>query len=766
MTSNSRGKLSRSPDGAQSAPRHGQRVRPKLERLEDRCVPAAFRTIDGTGNNALHPDWGSAGVDLLRIAGAAYADGLSAPTVGDPARPSAREISNVIVAQTTPDRVISARLMSAMIYGWGQFIDHDIDLTPAGTAETLNVDATGDPLFDPPGYIGFTRSIYDPATGTTNARQQPNVITAFLDGSMIYGSSDAVAAALRTGSGGRLKTSPGADGIIGTQDDLLPYNNTEYFTADQIRALNMANGGPTPNDQLFAAGDVRANENIELTSLQTLFVREHNRLADAIHKTNPGLGDEAIYQIARSIVGAEIESITYNQWLPTVLGPNGLPQYRGYKPSVNPGVATEFSTALFRLGHSMLGDDVAFLDNNGNAVADPIPLRDAFFNPGRIPQTDIGPILKYLASDPSSEVDNSIVDDLRNFLFGPPGAGGFDLASLNIQRGRDHGLADYNTVRAAYGLPKVTSFSQISSNPDIQAKLESLYGNVDNIDLWVGALAEDHVPGASVGPLIRAGLIDQFRRLRDGDSFFFERAFSGTALFNLEHTTLADIIARNTPINNLQNNVFFFRVSVSGTVFNDLNRNGRQNFGEPGLAGWTVQLYSVEGGVQTLVAQTTTGAGGRYTFNVASGLELGDYVVREVLPAGWRQTSADPGEISLTRGETFVTGINFGNARSSGKASALVVTGPTDVSAASTTSIAPTSSGPSSLPTGSAGTADVGSIRLPVTIGATTSAPAASATDFVALWTVAKQPMTSLAEVLGDWFAATLTGPTAWDVRL
>src|SRR5262249_53831476 len=177
--------------------------------------------------------------------------------------------------------------------------------------------------------------------------------------------------------------------------------------------------------------------------------------------------------------------------------------------------------ALVTIGHSMLGDDVEFLDNNGGEVAPGIPLRNAFFNPGKIPQTDIGPILKYLSSDPSSEVDNSIVDDLRNFLFGPPGAGGFDLASLNIQRGRDHGLADYNTVRVAYGLPAVTSFADISSNPDIQAKLNQLYGSVDNIDLWVGALAEDHVPGASVGPLIRAGLIDQFKRLRDGDSFFF-----------------------------------------------------------------------------------------------------------------------------------------------------------------------------------------------------------------------------------------------------
>src|SRR5207237_8610383 len=154
------------------------------------------------------------------------------------------------------------------------------------------------------------------------------------------------------------------------------------------------------------------------------------------------------------------------------------------------------------------------------------PLSQPFFNPPELTQQGISPILKYLGSDPSSEIDNTIVTSVRNFLFGDPGAGGFDLASLNIQRGRDHGLANYNAVRVAYGLPAVTAFSQISSDPVIQQKLQQLYQNVDNIDLWVGALAEDHVAGTSTGPLIRAGLIDQFTRLRDGDSFWYQLVYA------------------------------------------------------------------------------------------------------------------------------------------------------------------------------------------------------------------------------------------------
>src|SRR5207248_3443948 len=132
---------------------------------------------------------------------------------------------------------------------------------------------------------------------------------------------------------------------------------------------------------------------------------------------------------------------------------------------------------------------IEFLDNHGLPVADEVALSQAFFNPPLLVANGIDSVLKYLSSDPSSEVDTLVVNSVRNFLFGPPGAGGLDLVSLNIQRGRDHGLADYNTMRAAYGLPRVTDFTQITANADVQAKLKSLYGSVNNIDPWVGALA-------------------------------------------------------------------------------------------------------------------------------------------------------------------------------------------------------------------------------------------------------------------------------------
>ncbi|HSQ56281.1 MAG TPA: peroxidase family protein, partial [Gemmata sp.] len=378
--------------------------------------------------------------------------------------------------------------------------------------------------------------------------------------------------------------------------------------------------------------------------------------------------------------------------LPAVLGTNALPSYTGYKPGVNPGIANEFSTALFRLGHSMLGDDVEFLDNRGLPVADEIPLSEAFSNPPVLQATGIDPILKYLASDPSSEVDNTIVNSVRNFLFGAPGAGGFDLASLNIQRGRDHGLASYNDAREGYGLSRVSSFSDISSDPTIQAKLQELYGNVDNIDLWVGALAEDHVAGSSTGELIRAALIDQFTRLRDGDSFWFERTFSGTALSNLEKTSLSDLIRRNTGADVVQDNVFFFRASISGTVFNDSDRDGRQDRGEGGLAGRTIQLYNVSEGDPELVAETTTNRNCNYRFDIFDGLRTGNYQVVEVVPSGWKATTANPRTVNIPRGQTFLD-VDFGNVRTftaASPSSALGTAGSTDTGASPSAGFAAT----------------------------------------------------------------------------
>jgi hypothetical protein len=586
------------------------------------------RSYDGTGNNLIHPEWGSTDEQLLRAAEADYADGISVPAGED--RPSAREISNALVAQLEEEP--NDRQLSAFIYVWGQFIDHDMDLTepPTSGREAYNVSVpVGDDYFDPNDqgnqWINLNRSRYDTTTGTSvdNPREQVNQITAWIDASMIYGSTKATADSLRTFVGGKLRTSAGN----------LP---------------------PTDAGGNFVAGDVRANENVELTSMHALFVREHNWWAAQIARQNPRLGDEAIYQQARAIVIAEIQAVTYNEFLPALLGTGAIESYRGYSAAVDPSIANEFSTASFRM-HSLINDDVEFFGNDGRAVRDEVALAEAFNNPDLLRETGADPILKYLASTHAQEIDSQIVESLRNFLFGQPGQGGFDLASLNIQRGRDHGLADYNSVREAYGLPRVASFAEITSDTALQESLATLYETVDNIDLWVGGLVEDHVPGSSVGETIRAIVADQFERLRDGDRMWFERNFSGVQLEQIRNTSLADIIRRNTTVSSLQENVFFLKSVVAGQVYLDLNGNGRQDRLDVGVPGLTVQLLDDEGEV---AATAVTNSRGRYSFNTFH--ETGDYQVRIVVPSRLQATTATTRAVLVSRGEQLIAGIDFG----------------------------------------------------------------------------------------------------------
>jgi hypothetical protein len=504
------------------------------------------RSYDGSGNNLAHPDWGRAGTPLLRMAGANYADGYAEP-VGA-ARPGPRVISNELCAQGHSQ--INLAGASSFLWQWGQFLDHDIDLTPAGhPSESLPITVpAGDPSFDPDWtgqqVIRFDRSAYDPATGIGpgNPRQQMNVITAFIDASNVYGSDAQRALALRTNDGtGRLRSSHGGR--------FLPFNTDGMDNA----------GGTDPS--MFVAGDVRANEQVALTALHTLFLREHNRLARAIRYRNPQMSGEEVYQRSRRIVGALMQVITYQEFLPLLLGEGALPPYAGYDDAVQPGITNEFSTAAYRVGHSMLAPTLLRVNMPGNQKVS-TPLRDAFFNPRLIYKGGgVASLLRGLGVQPAQDVDGLMVDGVRNFLFGEPGAGGFDLASLNIQRGRDHGLPSYNQARASLGLAPAADFGDLVMEPEWQARFQEVFGDVNEVDLWVGGLAEQHVPGTMVGETFHAILLDQFTRLRDGDRFWYRNdpffLDDPQLLAEVEATRLVDVIRRNTRIGaELQGNVF------------------------------------------------------------------------------------------------------------------------------------------------------------------------------------------------------------------
>lgn len=292
------------------------------------CPLPQARAIDGSGNNLRNASIGAAGAALRADVPRAYADGVSAPAGAD--RANARAVSNAVCQQDAS--IENLRGVSDMFWLWGQFLDHDIDLTPEGEEAFDIAVPQGDAWFDPLDtgavVLGFHRSAWLADTGTApeNPRRQPNVITSWIDASNVYGSDAERARALRTLDGsGRLRTSAG---------DLLPFNTT-----------GLPNAPSAAIPSFFLAGDVRANEQLGLTALHTLFVREHNRVADDLRVRNAHLTGDQIYEAARRWVGAEMQVITYREFLPLLLGDDALPARRGYDASLDGGVGVLFSSA-------------------------------------------------------------------------------------------------------------------------------------------------------------------------------------------------------------------------------------------------------------------------------------------------------------------------------------------------------------------------------------------------------------------------------------
>lgn len=511
-----------------------------------------YRSIDGIGNNKLNPTWGSVGAPVLNKT-IAFTDNISSPSGQD--RPNPRFVSNLLFHQN--NLANDSRGLSAYVWAWGQFIDHDITLSPDNIDESMDIAVPiGDLYFDPTGsgsiVIPMFRSDYDSSSGTgvDNPRRYLNHITAFIDASTVYGSDQNRANWLRTFEGGKMKVSEG---------DLLPFNTStgEYEAPIDQEAPEMAMPIPSVT-KWFVAGDVRANENPFLTSIHTLFVREHNRLCEELAQDFPFWTDEQLYQHARKLVGGILQAIVFEEWL-SVIGVE-LPVYNNYDTLYNPGIMNVFNTAAYRYGHTTINSLFVRMDNEGNEIPQgDIMLRDAFFNPSCVYEIDgIEPYLVGMATVIEQDFDCKVIDDLRNFLFGQPGSGGLDLVAININRGRDRGLPDYNTVRNDFNLSLATDFSDLTSDQLMMESLSFVYGDINKIDPWVGMLSEDQMSDALFGPTAMTIIEEQFLALRDGDRFYYQNDswISQEEKEWIKQTKLADVIRRNTPASKVQDEIF------------------------------------------------------------------------------------------------------------------------------------------------------------------------------------------------------------------
>lgn len=523
-----------------------------------------FRESDGTGNNLANDSWGSTGETLVRVTFADYADAISEPED----RGNARVISNAMadIPDGTPNSLNSSQLFIFI----GQFLDHDIDLVfedeAAGDMSTIV--PANDPAFPEGSELGLTRSKVVPGTGENGLpREHANEITSYIDSSNVYGSTQATTDVLRDGA--YLITN--ADGGVPNIADIEAVHGAG--AADGLWMGNPATA--------HVIGDVRGDENLALTSMHEIWLKEHNYQVDRLKDMNLGLTDEQLFQTARMIVGAEWQKVIFEEWLPELIG-NVLPAYTGYKSDVNATISNEFAGAAFRFGHTMLPTDFERLAEDGT-TSEQLGLFDAFFQPHKLDQGGgVAALVRGLSADVTSEFDAKIIDDVRNLLFGGPR----DLASLNIMRGRDQGVPTLNQVRAdldhSPALQPYTSFAELTSDADLANALSQAYGgDIDKVDLWVGVLAEDKIPGGQVGETLQAILIDQFSRLRDGDRFYYEHKLADAPdlLQEIQDTSFSEIIKRTTGIEHLQHNVFKaydrlvgdeFDNSIVGTVAKEL----------------------------------------------------------------------------------------------------------------------------------------------------------------------------------------------------
>ncbi|MEM1214258.1 MAG: peroxidase family protein, partial [Bacteroidota bacterium] len=567
-----------------------------------------YRTIDGTYNNLQDIDLGAAHTELRQVTSLGFADGYSA--VGGTDRPNPRDISNALFAQDD-DIINDPTGLSAFTWVWGQFIDHDLGLTEHPGAPLMIPVPAGDEHLDPFGtgemMIPMTRNAPAPNTGTSpgNPRRYTNDITAYIDASAVYGSDLERANWLRSFEQGKLKVSAG---------DMLPYNTTTGEYADQLdlTAPHMANATGI-SVKGFVAGDPRAGENPLLAAFHTLFVREHNRQCDLLAVEHPNWTDEELYQHARKIIGGQLQAIVYEEWLPAM----GvvLPPYTGYQANINPQMMNVFTAAAFRMGHTLLNTEILRLDNDGEVIYQGnMTLRDAFFNPFAIQETgSLDPFFKGIATQTQQEFDSKVIDDVRNFLFGEPGFGGLDLVSININRGRERGLPDFNTVRADFGLPRYNFFQQISPDASVFTRLLSTYVDINEIDPWVGMLAERPMPGTIFGQTVLEIMKQQFQNLRDGDRFYYEvdPILTAEEKQRIKTTTLRDIIMYNTDITLLQDNVFGALAHTDICDNMTLNLSGRvRTFSDVPLDEVRMELTSGS----SLETQLTA-SGGQYTFS-------------------------------------------------------------------------------------------------------------------------------------------------------
>ncbi|XP_077966931.1 dual oxidase 2-like [Styela clava] len=582
----------------------------KLSRGEE--AEKEYPPYDGWYNNRAHPEWGVVDMPLTRRLPSHYQDGVYQPSGWN--RPNPRTISVELMEGETGKNSYQNKTAFLVFFGQ-QVVEEILDAQrPGCPPEYFNIPIPkNDSMYDRDGTgtveIPLVRSRYQQAiTGYSPnfPRQQLNEITAFIDGGLTYGVSKAWADALRllkdkcidrNASTNIFSSDPDPTDCRG---ELASYNDEGRLPVENSIGLPLANP-PPPRDHVlksskrfYRLGNPRGNENPFLLTFGVLWFRHHNYLARRVRQSHPEYSDEKVFNEARILNIAIHQRIIMYEWLPIFLGECGnsskcqnISDYTGYKSSVHPGITHVFQSAAMRFGHTLVPPGVfrrtaynpdtktcEFLNTTRFTAGDRHGFEEkhvgnkglrtcnTYWNSIEAVSEDknaISALLMGMASQICEREDNIITPDLRGSVFGPLEFSRRDLMAINIQRGRDHGLPDYNTARESLGLERRNTFEEVNpeffndderDGPKLLKKFIDVHnGNIDNVDIWTGGLLETTKTGP--GELFRAIILDQFTRIRDGDRFWFENDKNG--LLNKEdlefvwNTTIKDVVLRTNP---------------------------------------------------------------------------------------------------------------------------------------------------------------------------------------------------------------------------
>ncbi len=401
--------------------------------------------------------------------------------------------------------------LSNMAWVWGQFVDHILILTDKDQS-----------LPWPPGTHRTKASV-----DKNGQRQQLNQRSPYLDAATIYGDDYHTIHHLRTKDGsGKLKTTKSPY----THEDMPPFNEarSEYKT-----------------------GDPRSSEHYVLTSLHTLWIREHNYWTDLLHKKHPTWNGDKLFWTSMDIVISEIQSITYQEWLPAILGSeslwNRLACYRGDKMYAS--IRNEYAGAVGRFGHAMVTNTLVYRDTKTNQLTLTKDLLEAFMEPhlgqgvenGTLWHTGIGGWLLGSCIQPARARQPCIVEALR---------GHFDLSAINMARGRDHELPSFQETWLHIYEKPLTNWGQVTDNEEHLHLLRDTIGHIGYpMDLWMGTLLEKPYRQSILGKLATEIVAEQFAHIRDTDPYFY--LWNDDILVwrdEIHMTRLSEIIRRNTDI--------------------------------------------------------------------------------------------------------------------------------------------------------------------------------------------------------------------------